>query len=238
MVARPILAIVSLILLAGGTLLQLLIVLSGGINSSPVNQIYFLQSTTDGIEDARNPTRWTYFALCGVNDNGNNANCGSPVPALPFDPPHRNNFGTTQGVPDDFVDTSYYYYMSRFPWVFLLISLLFAAIGLTTGLLAMCTKIGAYLSGMVVIVALFFQTLAAALYTVWIVKGRNAFNRDGQDAKIGPMALAFLWTSMCCFFLSTILFCIGGAVSGRNKGNKNNRFGRSKSKRSRGSFDS
>lgn len=241
MVARPILAIISLILLAGGIVLQFFIILSGGINSDPINQIYFLEATTNGITpQPRNPTRWTYFALCGANDKDNNVNCGDPVPALPFSPRDDSNFGTQRGLPGDF-DGNYYYYLSRFAWVFLLLALLFAAMGLATGLIAMCSRIGGYLSGMIVIVALFFQTLAAALYTTWIVKGRDAFKSDGQDAKVGVKALAFLWTSMTCFFLSTILFCIGGAV-GRDKHNsssaKGSRFGRSKSKRSRGSFDS
>ena len=93
--------IVSLIILAGGVLLQLLTILSGGVNSSPINKIYFLEAGDIGsISGARNPSRWTFFAICGA-ENGLNANCGKPVPALPFDPPR--NFGTTQDVPEQFI---------------------------------------------------------------------------------------------------------------------------------------
>jgi hypothetical protein len=93
--------IVSLIILAGGVLLQLLTILSGGVNSSPINKFYFLEAGDIGsIPGARNPSRWTFFAICGA-ENGLNANCGKPVPALPFDPPR--NFGTTQNVPEQFI---------------------------------------------------------------------------------------------------------------------------------------
>lgn len=92
---------VSLIILAGGVVLQLLTVLSGGVNSSPINKFYFLEAGDIGsIPGARNPSRWTFFAVCGA-ENGLNANCGNIVPALPFDP--SRNFGTTQNVPEQFI---------------------------------------------------------------------------------------------------------------------------------------
>jgi hypothetical protein len=97
----PILGFVALFLLAGGLLLHWFLVLSGGLNSSPENQFYFLQASTNGIPNARNPSRWTFWAICGVDGNGHNVNCGSPVPALPFDPPR--NFLTQQNVPGGFI---------------------------------------------------------------------------------------------------------------------------------------
>ena len=92
----------SLIILAGGILLQFLVILSGGVNGNPENQIYFLEASNIGnIPNARNPSRWTFFAVCGVDLNGRNANCGAPVPALPFDPPR--NFNTQTNVPQQFI---------------------------------------------------------------------------------------------------------------------------------------
>ena len=89
-------------ILAGGILLQFLVILSGGVNGNPENQIYFLEaSTIRNIPNARNPSRWTFFAVCGVDLNGRNANCGAPVPALPFDPPR--NFNTQTNVPQQFI---------------------------------------------------------------------------------------------------------------------------------------
>jgi hypothetical protein len=159
----PILAIVSLILVAGGVLLQFFTILTGGINSAPLDRFYFLQASTNGIPNARNPSRWTFFAICGADPTtGHNANCGAVVPALPFDPPR--NFGTQTGVPEQFIGT-HQYYLSRFMFAFYLIALFFGAVALLTGILALVSRLGGYISSMTTSIALFFQTLAAALMT-------------------------------------------------------------------------
>jgi len=239
MVARPILGVVSLILTAGAVLLQLLVILSGGVHGSPETLIYFLESSTNGIPGARNPSRWTYFAICGVDANGHNTNCGSRVPALPFNPPGKDNFGTTTGVPDAFVGTHKYYYLSRFAWVFFLIALLFAAIALFTGLLALCTRLGAYISSLTTFVALGFQTLACALMTAWTVLARNNFNKNGQNASLGKYAYGFTWATVACLFLACITFCLGGRAGkdrSSNRASGGGFLGRKRSTKSRGSF--
>ena len=82
--------------------MQFFTILSGGIQSSPINKFYFLEAATTGIPNARNPSRWSFFAICGRDPStGLNANCGASVPALPFDPPR--NFGTTDNVPEQFI---------------------------------------------------------------------------------------------------------------------------------------
>lgn len=154
--------LVSLILLGAGLLFQFFVILSGVANSTPLNKTYFIQVDTAGTSAAQNPLRWTFFYLCG-EQNGLNANCGHPVPARPFDPPR--NFGSDQGVPQSFIGTNHYYYLSRFMFAFYLIALFFAAIAFLTGILALCTRLGSYLSGLTVAVAAFFQALAAALMT-------------------------------------------------------------------------
>lgn len=160
----PILAFGSLVLVAGGLLFQFLTILTGGINDSPLDKFYFLEATTNNIPNARNPSRWTFFAICGADpSSGNNANCGAVVPALPFDPPR--NFGTEQNVPDEFIGTKEYFYLSRFMFAFYLIALFFAAVALISGLLALCSRLGGYLSSLMASIALFFQVLAAALMT-------------------------------------------------------------------------
>jgi len=238
MAARPILGLVSLILLAGGILLQFLVILSGAINGSPVNKVYFLQSSTNGIPGARNPSRWTFFSICGVQ-NGHDGNCGAIVPALPFNPPGKSNFGTTTGVPDSFVGTHKYYYLSRFMFAFFIIALFFAVCALFTGLLALCTRLGAYMSSLTTFIALFFQALAAALMTAWTVQARNKFRSAGQDASLGKYAYGFTWAAVACFFISTVLFCVGGSAGKDRSGSRKTRggvFGRKQSTRSRGSF--
>jgi len=236
MVSRSIFGITSLLILAGGIVLQFFTILSGGINSSPINQFYFLEASNIGsIPGARNPSRWTFFAICGVDSAGHNANCGNAVPALPFDPPR--NFGTTQNIPEQFIGTHKFYYLSRFMFAFYLIALFFAVCGLFTGCLALCSRLGGYLSGLTVAIALFFQTLAAALMTAWTVLGRNAFNSSGHTATLGKKLYGFTWAAMACFLISTVLFCMGGSV-GRDPGYSSgvSRKRSTRSNRSRGSF--
>ncbi|KAH9868263.1 hypothetical protein J1614_007335 [Plenodomus biglobosus] len=232
--ARPLLAFGSLILLAGGIVLQFFIILSGAVNSSPMNMFYFLEASTNGITDARNPSRWTFFAICGADpSSGHNANCGAIVPALPFDPPR--NFGTTEGIPEQFIGTNTYYYLSRFMFAFYLIALVFAAVALASGVLALCSRLGGYLSALTTFVALFFQTLAAALMTAWVVKGRNAFRSADQEAHIGKYLMGFAWATTAAFFLATIMFCLGGKLGGdSSSGMRRSRS--TKSTRSRASF--
>jgi len=236
-VVRPLISLAALVLLAGGILLQFLTILSGGVNSSPENQFYFLEANNIGnIPGARNPSRWTFFAVCGVDPaTGHNANCGSPKPALPFDPPR--NFGTRENVPSQFIGTNHYYYLSRFMFAFYLIALFFAVVALFTGLLALCSRLGGYISGLTAAVALFFQTLAAALMTAWTVQGRNHFRNNGQGAKLGVKSYAFTWTAMACFLLSTVMFCLSGALGrDRSAGPKRNRSVRTNKSANRGSF--
>jgi len=240
MATRPILGLISLILLAAGILFQFFVILSGAVNKNPETQIYFLQASTNGIPQARNPSRWTFFSICGV-ENGRNANCGAIVPALPFDPPRGSNFGTTTGVPGSFVGTRHYYYLSRFMFAFYLIGLFFAVCALFTGMLALCTRLGAYLSGLNTGLALFFQALAASLMTAWTIQGRNAFRSNGQAASVGVKAYGFTWAAVACYLLATITFCLSGR-SGREKTSnaagrgRGGMFGRKRSTKSRGSF--
>jgi hypothetical protein len=98
--AGTIIGLSALVILAGGVLLQFFTILSGAVNSSPINQFYFLEASTSNIPGARDPSRWTFFAICGVDESGHNSNCGNVVPALPFDPPR--NFGTDVNVPEQF----------------------------------------------------------------------------------------------------------------------------------------
>ena len=161
-----ILALVAMLVLAGGLVMQFFIVLSGTHIGNPVNRFYFLQAATNGVSGSspnlHNPVRWTYFSVCGVA-NGLNYDCGHPTPALPFDP--IRNFGTSQGLPGQFSQQNRFYYLSRFAWVFYLIALFFGVIAFLVSILALCTRLGAYLTGLNAALALFCQTIAASLMT-------------------------------------------------------------------------
>lgn len=155
-------------LVAGGLLLSLFILLAGAVNGNPVNRWYFLQADTSNIPSAPPLSRWTFWNICN-GESGVDV-CGAPgygniSPARPFDPPSGRNFGTTEGVPEGFIGTRYYFYMTRFMFAFALIALFFGACALLTGLLALCTRLGAYLSGLLTTIAFVFQALTAALMT-------------------------------------------------------------------------
>lgn len=164
--AGPILGLAAIFFLAAGLVLQFLIILSGTNLGTPVNRVYFLQADTSDITGGnsryRNPARWTYFSVCGET-NGINTDCNKVTPAFPFDP--VRNFGTTTGVPDPLTHAKSYYYLSRFAWVFFIIALFFAVVAFLLSIFALCARLGAYLTGLNAALALFFQTLAAALMT-------------------------------------------------------------------------
>ena len=61
--------------------------------------------------------------------------------------------------------TRKYYYLTRFMFAFVLISLFFAVCSLFLGVFALCSRIGSYMSSFLCSIALFFQTLTAALMT-------------------------------------------------------------------------
>ena len=155
-------AFTSLIILAAGILFTFFIILSGIVNVTPFNMTYFLEAATAGTGATRDPTRWTFFKICGVVD-GRNGNCGASVPALPFDPPR--NFGSAEGLPTSFIGASKFFYMSRVMFATYLIALFFAVIALFTGMLAMCSRLGSYLSGATCAIAMFFQAVTASLMT-------------------------------------------------------------------------
>ncbi|KAI9733303.1 MAG: hypothetical protein M1834_003387 [Cirrosporium novae-zelandiae] len=121
-------------------------------------------------------------------------------------------------------------------FAFVLTAIFFAVCALFAGLLALCSRIGSYFSGFLASIALFFQTIAASLMTAAYVKGRDNFHSNGQSAKLGVKAFAFMWTAFACLFLAMILFCIGGSTNRAPYTAKRSRFGRKRSTRSRGSF--
>ncbi|KAK0510160.1 hypothetical protein JMJ35_007554 [Cladonia borealis] len=232
----PILGFVSLVLIAGALLLTLLILIGGAVNKNPTNQFYFLQAATTGIPGAAPTTRWTFWNACSVT-NGRNA-CPKVHPAYPLDPP--KNFGSTTGVPPQFIGTHEYYYLTRFMFAFVLIGAFFGACSLFLGLLALCSRIGSFLGSALCSVALFFHTLTTALMTAAYVKGRNNFRSAGLSASLGRYAFGFMWAAVACYFIATVLLCAGGAASGKSSsggGRRGGMFSRNRrSTRNRGSF--
>ncbi|KAL8935943.1 MAG: hypothetical protein Q9216_005186 [Gyalolechia sp. 2 TL-2023] len=182
-------------------------------------------------------SRWTFWSACSVTDGRND--CPGVRAAYPFDP--NRNFETTMSF-----GGNKYYLETRFTFAFVLIGLFFAVCSLFLGLLALFSRIGSFISSALCSVALFFQTLAAALMTAAFVQGRDAFRSQDRTASLGRYNFGFMWAAVACLFLATLLECVGG-VTGKKKdrtyttkrtgGRKF--FGRkksTKSTRSRGSF--
>jgi len=212
---RPIFAFLSLFFTGGACLLIFLVLLAGATNHNPVDRIYFLQAATAKIPGAPAQSRWTFWNLCPVRPDGT-SDCGKVHPAFPFDPPSHRNFDTHVGVPPAFIGTSTYFYLTRFMFAFVLIGLFFSVMSLFTGLLALCSRIGGYLSGLLNMIGLFFQLLTATLMTAAYVLGRDKFRHNGQKADIGTKAFAFMWAAFVCLLISTVLYCLAGA-SGRQR---------------------
>lgn len=139
--------------------------------------------------------------------------------------------------------TNHYFLTSRFSFPFFIIALFFGVSSLFTGFLAMCTRIGSYLSSLLAWLALLFETITTCLITyvnphslhekrrkrhqevstnlllsAVYVQGRNKFNANDQRARLGVKAFAFMWTAMACLLLSCILYCLGGAVGQKETG--------------------
>lgn len=68
--------------------------------------------------------------------------------------------------------TNRFYYLSRFTFALILIALFFAVLSFFTGLLAIFSRLGGALSGLLAALALFFHGVVAALMTY--VKSSNS----------------------------------------------------------------
>ncbi|CAN6650120.1 uncharacterized plasma membrane protein YNL194C [Trichomonascus vanleenenianus] len=201
---RPISASISLFLLAGSILLLFFIVLAGAKDSSPLNKFFWLQADTSAIPGAPPETRWTFYGYCEVKD-GNNYNCSSNVAAFAFQP--DRTFGTTTGVPSDFINNhSTYYYLTRFSYAFFLIALFFSVVTLIFCCCAMFSRLGSAISASMNFIAWLFAITAAALATGAYTMARNKFN---NGANLGVKLTAFSWTVVACLIITQVLFCIG-----------------------------
>jgi hypothetical protein len=81
-------------------------------------------------------------------------------PAFPLDPASHRTFDITVNIPQNFIDHhGYDFYITPFMFAFMLITLFFGVLALSTGLLALCTRLGAYLSGFLTIIAMVFQAI-------------------------------------------------------------------------------
>ena len=225
------LAPLALLFLSGSLVLLWFVILSGVTHSTPLRQTYFLRASTAGIQGARPVSQWTYFQVCGLD----NADCGPARPGLPLGDAWATD---ASGAPPQLIGsygggtTSYsYWYMWRFGWVFFLIALFFESLVFLLGLIALCSRIGSAVTGLLAVVALVFFTVAVSLMTyvsfsfpflrprilgeqadsgcrATFVKMRNVFHSEGRDAQIGSYAFGFAWGAWAALLVATVLFFI------------------------------
>ncbi|RFU72234.1 non-anchored cell wall -6 [Trichoderma arundinaceum] len=199
----------GLTLLSTSILFIWFLILPGVTSSTPFSKTYYLRADTSGITGARDISQWTYFFICGLNNN----NCGDAHPAIPFGFAWDSN---AQNVPPGLggshgSDTTsfHYFYMWRFGWVFLLMTLFFEVLAFFTAFVSCCGRLGAALAFVVSGIALFFYSLAVALITATFVEARNRFHDAGRSAQIGAYAFGFLWGSYAALLLAVIFFALG-----------------------------
>lgn len=205
---RPISALLALVFTAGAFLLMMLTLLGGAQNKNPLDRTWFLEADTSRIPGAPSLSRWTFWNVCGVVDGRND--CHGTKAAFPLDPPSSWNFGTTEGVPRQFIGSNKYFYITRFMFAFMLIGIFWVFLSLLTGLLALCTRVGGWISAFFATLGLIFQILTTSLMTAGYVKGRNNFSSNGQPSRVGPKAFGWMWTAVVLLLISSILYCISG----------------------------
>lgn len=146
------------------------VILSGESRHTPLRQTYFLRAETAGMSpDARPITQWTFFRVCGLN----NQNCSPARPARALgDAWGRLREGDVDGAFEDLIGkhgggstSDYYWYMWRFAWVFYLIALFFEVVAWFTGWLGFIGRLGNAVAGLVSTIALVFLTVAVSLMT-------------------------------------------------------------------------
>lgn len=199
----------GLVLLATSILFLFFIILPGVSDSTPLNKTYFLSANTQGISGAREWSQWTYFYICG-NDN---LDCSSARAAPPFGFAWDSN---ALNVPDGLgggygggTTSSKFFYMWRFSWVFIMITLFFEVLAFFSGFLACCGRLGAAISFFVAAIALVCHAVATSLFTATFVMARDRFRDAGRDASLGKYGFGWIWGSFTALLIATVLFALG-----------------------------
>ncbi|KAF5567622.1 hypothetical protein FNAPI_595 [Fusarium napiforme] len=218
------LGLAGLVLLSVSLLFLWFIILSGLTSTTPFDKTYFLRADTGGISGAREVTQWNFFYICGAGNNDCDGARAAPVIGRAWNSNPRNAPSSLVGGRAGDTTSNRQFFLWRFGWVFILITLFFETIAFFTGFIACCGRLGAGISSLMSMFALFCSSVAMSLMTATWVLARNAFHRDGRSASIGRYAFGFAWASWATLLIATILFCLGmrgdksssGGYSGRS----------------------
>ncbi|QGI66109.1 hypothetical protein CEK26_010061 [Fusarium fujikuroi] len=217
------LGLAGLVLLAVSLLFLWFIILSGLTSTTPFDKTYFLRADTGGISGAREVTQWNFFYICGAGNNDCDGARAAPVIGRAWDSNPRNAPSSLVGGRAGDTTSNRQFFLWRFGWVFILITLFFETLAFFTGFIACCGRLGAGISSIMSMFALFCSSVAMSLMTATWVLARNAFHRDGRSASIGRYAFGFAWASWATLLVATILFCLGMRGDKSSSGGYNGR---------------
>lgn len=221
---RRIFTFVPIILLLGLALLLFFINLVGANNTSILGNFYWSKVSGNNLPAPNGflTVRWTSYNICNEL-GGRNVDCTSTRPAFPYSP--RDNFGTSEGIPQTFVkDRDTYYYLTRFAYAFYLVGLVFALLALIPVIFSCFTS--GFLTGAFSLavsgVALLFTAAATALITAAHVKGRNAFNSAGFNSSLGVKMFGIAWAATGALLLAFLwMVCVSSVAGSRKLQRKN-----------------
>lgn len=204
----------------GAGVLVYFTILAGARNGFPLNEFYFLRTTTSSFSSGATSipsggdtgvVHFTLWNVCG-STGGKNVNCGPVKAAMPFQP--QNIFGSSD-VPQDFISNSnYWYYLSRFNFAFWLISTILISIAVLASIAACLGRVFAGIASIFTGFALFMHTATAIVSTILYLFARNRFRNAGDTAQVGVKLTAFTWAIWAMLFLAFVMFCSGCCCMG------------------------
>lgn len=207
-----VLNIIPVFFLVGSVLLLILTIINGSGTSSVLGRFYWSETDTSGLTGVPyNKTRWTFYRICGV-DNNKNAHCGKSKAAFPYSP--EDNFGRNSGIPQNFIDDrDTYYYLSRVGWAFILVGLFFGVAAMVAAPLNFCYFVAGIVGLTTAFVSLLFTITAACCITAAHVKGRREWNRAGFPTVLGAKSFGILWTAVACLIISFVSLVVVTCLS-------------------------
>lgn len=198
---RSLFRLISLLFYAGNTLLLILIIISGGTNSYPISNFYWVQADTSGIPNAPSLTRWTFWGACSTQ-NGSTS-CGDHLsPAYPISP--VDNFGTRTNVPNKFItDRDAFYYLTRFAFCFFWIALAFIGVSFLLYIGTWCSYGFSKVVFILTAIGALFNVTAVVLQTAASVMARNAFSDAHRATHLGSDLFGIAWASVALCLLES-----------------------------------
>lgn len=141
--------------------------------------------------------------------------CTKKQPAYPYSPGEQLSI-----APEKFVtEKRTFYYLLRVAYAMFVLALFFSLLSIFPILLTFCGLgfLSGFLASWVVISALFFTAVGAALNTAAHVKGVKLFNEAGFTAHIGTNMFVFMWLTVALLLITYLWVTFVGIHGFREK---------------------